>query len=71
LDTTSGEVGNFKLDVDGPLGFALPGAAHAASEASGHASAVLVIALDGRQAEFGAHEELLPSTELLDLPDDR
>lgn len=31
---------------------------------------MLVVALDGRQAELGAHEELLAAAELLDLPDD-
>src|SRR3569833_126005 len=72
LDTASGEVRDLELDLDGPLSALARGAdaAHAAAEASGHAAAVLVVAPDAREAQLGAHEELLEAAELLDLPDD-
>lgn len=69
MNTTSGEVGDLKLDVDGPLGFAhLAGSAHAASKAAGHTAAMLVVALDRRQTQLGPHQELFAAAELLDLP---
>jgi hypothetical protein len=64
------EVRNLELDLDGSLGLAAADAAHAAAEAAHHAAALVVVAPDGRQAELGAHEELLGAAELLDLPDD-
>lgn len=70
LDTASSEVRDFEFDVDRPLCLALPGSTHATSETTGHATTVLVVALYGRQPQLCAHEELLASAELLDLPDD-
>lgn len=70
LNTTCGEVGDFKFDINRPFGLALAGAPHTAAKPTGHTAAVFVVALDGRQAELRAHEELLPTAELLDLPDD-
>lgn len=70
LDTASSEVRDFEFDVDRPLCLALPGSTHATSETTGHATTVLVVALYGRQTQLCAHEELLASAELLDLPDD-
>lgn len=70
LDAAGGEVRNLELDAYGPLALARERgrASHAATEAARHAAAVLVIAFDRGQAEFGAHEEFLPAAKLLDLP---
>lgn len=70
LDTTRCEIGDLEFDVDGPFRFAGSSASHATSKATGHTAAVFVVALNGGQAELGAHEELLAAAELLDLPDD-
>lgn len=71
LDATRGEVGNLKLDLNGPLGTLAHAAdaAHASAEAARHAAAVLVVAPDAGQAELGAHQKLLLAPKLLDLPD--
>lgn len=71
LDATGREVGDLELDVDGSLGLAhRASAAHAAAEPTSHTTAVLVVALHGRQTQLRPHEELLATAELLDLPDD-
>lgn len=70
LDTASGEIRDLELDVDRALRFALGRTAHATSKPTGHTATEFVIALDGGEAELGAHEELLAAAELLDLPDD-
>ena len=47
LDTTGREIGNFELDVDGPLRFSnASSTTHATSESTRHTTATLVIALD-------------------------
>lgn len=71
MDTAGGEVGNLELDLDGPLG-TLSGTSnttHAASKTTSHTTAVLIVAPHARQAQLGAHEELLAATKLLDFPD--
>lgn len=71
MDPTGREIGNLKLDADRALPLPpLSRTAHASPEPARHAAPVLVIALDRGQAQLGAHEELLPAAELLDLPDD-
>lgn len=70
LDTTRGEVGYLKLDVDRAFALSLSYATHTTSKSTSHAASMFIITLDGRKAEFGAHEEFFPSTELLDLPND-
>jgi hypothetical protein len=70
LDTRSGEVGDLELDVDGPLRLShRTSSAHASTKATCHTTAVLVISLHGGKTQLRPHEELLATTELLDLPD--
>lgn len=72
LDTTGREIGDLKLDLDRPLGTLSNSThtAHAATETTSHATTVLVVAPHAREAQLGAHKELLVAAELLDLPDD-
>jgi hypothetical protein len=71
LNARSREVGNLKLDADGTLRFAASAdTAHAATETTHHSTALLIVAAHTGQTELGAHEELLATTELLDLPYD-
>lgn len=69
MDTASGEIRNLELDVDRTLRFALDRTAHTTSKPTGHTATEFVVALDRGETKFGAHEELLAATELLDLPD--
>lgn len=71
LDSAGCEVRNLEFDIDRSLALAgLSCTAHATAITASHATAVLVVALDGGQAELSAHQELFPAAELLDLPDD-
>lgn len=69
LNAAGGKVWDFELDTDWSFAFSSLRAAHAASEPTCHAAAMLVIALDARKPEFCAHEEFFTPTELFDLPD--
>lgn len=71
LNAAGGEIRNLKLDLDRALG-TLAGtadASHAAAETTRHTAAMLVVSPHARQAQLGAHEELLAASKLLDLPD--
>lgn len=70
LDPAGRKIWDLELHCDRSLALAPPRTTHASSEATGHATAVLVVAFDGRQAHFCAHEEFFASPELLDLPND-
>jgi len=71
LDAGGREVRNLELDADGTLGLAASAnTAHAATEATHHSAALLIVTAHTGQTEFGAHEEFLATTELLDLPYD-
>lgn len=70
LDPTRREIRNLKLHINRPL--RLPQrtrSTHTTAKPTGHTTAALVVTLDGWKAQLGAHEELLPATELLDFPD--
>jgi hypothetical protein len=72
LNARSREVRNLKLDADGTLRLAASAnTAHAATETTHHSTSLLIVTAHTGQTELGAHEELLATTELLDLPYDR
>ena len=72
LNTGSGEVGDLELDIDRPLGRAHgTSSAHTSTKATRHTTAVLVVSLDRGKTQLRPHKELLATTELLDLPDNR
>lgn len=68
LNAARREIGYLELDADWSLALSSLRASHAAAEPTRHTTAMLVIALDRRQIQFGPHEELLAAAELLDLP---
>jgi hypothetical protein len=71
LDSTGGEVWNFKLDVDGTLALGrLARTTHASPKPSRHATTSFIVTLNRRKAKFGAHYELLTTTKLFNLPND-
>lgn len=70
LNAARREIGYLELDADWSLPLSPLRASHAAAEPTRHATAMLVIALDRRQIQFGPHQELLAAAELLDLPHD-
>lgn len=68
LNPTRREVGYLKLDTNWSLSFSSLRTPHAAPKASRHPTSMLIITLHGRQTEFGPHEKLFATAELLDLP---
>lgn len=71
LNARGREVRNLELDADGTLRLAAStDTAHAATKATHHSTALLIVAANTGKTELSAHEELLATTELLDLPHD-
>jgi hypothetical protein len=71
LDTARRKVRNFEFDIDRALALGcLARTTHAASKASSHTAAMLIVTFDRWQAEFCTHEEFFTATELLNLPND-
>ena len=70
LDAARGEIRYLKLDTDRSLPFSTLRTTHTSSKAPGHATPMLIISFNRRQAQFCPHEELFAATKLLDLPDD-
>lgn len=68
LDPAGRKIRDLELHRDRPLALASLRTTHASSEPARHATAVFVVAFDGRQAHFRAHEEFFAPAKLLDLP---
>jgi hypothetical protein len=71
LNARGREIRNLELDADGTLRLAASAnTAHAATEATHHSAALLIVTTHTGQTELGAHEEFFATAELLDLPYD-